>query len=57
MMNEGWGARAFYGKGTPCGKAQIAEAFVGERTSSFSNLELQDTLVRCDGREKKKEVR
>ena len=35
----------------------IAEAFVGERTTSFSNLELQDTLVRCDGREKKKEVR
>ena len=57
MMKEGVGARAFYGKGTPHGKAQIAEAFVGESTSSFSNLELQDTLVRCDGREKKKEVR
>ena len=55
MMNGGGWARAFYGKGTPCGKAQIAEAFFGESTSSFSNLELQDTLVRCDGREKKKE--
>ena len=57
MMNEGGWARAFYGKGTPCGKAQIAEAFFGESTSSFSNLELQDTLVRCDGREKKKELK